>query len=444
MLRRGSTIGKYRLEHRIGRGSFADVWRARDTVEDRRVALKVTHADVVREHGRDVLEKEARIAARLSHPNIVGIRNADWIDGRFVLATDLADRCLAQYAGAKRSGRIALRTVRDVAAGLAHAHAHRIMHRDVKPENILIFSDGRAALGDFGVSRFAKGASAAFSDAGTLGYIAPEQAYGRPRLSSDVFSLGLIAYELLTGKLPRWPFDWPADEMARFESRVPEPLRPVLRKAAQFNPDQRYPDAVSLHEALERGFGRLEAVHAPPSRRAPLLRTCADVPSALAVQAEVFRRRHGAELGMRYHCYRCEAPVAEEMAFCPWCGFADNAFSEVSTYPLVCPDCERGVLPEWTCCPWCYTGRFTGNGQPPRPDRLAVRRCGQGGCTGQLRAFMRYCPQCKRKPRRPWLHPALPDRCPRCRAGVSASFWHYCAWCGRPQTQAGRSPQARA
>jgi serine/threonine-protein kinase len=435
VLRRGSKLGKYRLDRRIGKGAFAAVWRAHDTVEKRSVALKVALPELVREHGRAALEHEARIVSRLSHPNIVAIRNADWIDGHFIIASDLAERNLSAYAGARRSPRVALKVIRDVAAGLAHAHARKVLHRDVKPENILIFTDRRAALCDFGVSRFAKGASATYTEAGTLGYMAPEQAYGRPKYTSDVFSLGLIAYEILTGVLPAWPFTWPPAEFRRFKERVPEPLWPVLKKAACFDPRRRYADAVAFHRALESAFRRVQEPQ-PSRRRSPRRRTVPR-PSPLEIQAELFRRRHGGPLGMRYRCFRCDGPIAESMQHCPWCGTADNSFRHISVYPLICPECERGVRPEWTACPWCYAGRLAGNGRPLRADPKAERNCSRRGCPGRLQPFMRYCPVCKQKPRRVWSHPELPDRCPRCRWPVSREFWRYCAWCGRREPGAG-------
>ncbi len=438
MLRRGTRLGKYRLERRLGRGAFSDVWRARDTVENRRVALKIPLPEVVRDHGRSAVEYEARIAASLDHPNIVGLRNADWCGSRLLLASDLATRSLADYPAAKRSARIALRVICDVAHGLAHAHSHRIMHRDVKPENILIFEDGRAALADFGVSRFARTASATFTEAGTLGYLAPEQAYGRPCLASDVFSLGMIACELLTGTLPTWPFHWPPGNEKRFNERVPPEVRPVLRKAAEFNPERRWHDAVEFHRALEESLARAEksSHRRAPARRRKQRRD--DDVSPLALQAELFRKRCGAHLEMRFSCYRCELPVAESMRFCPWCGFGDNAFSEISSFPLVCPDCERGVLPEWSYCPWCYSGRFVPNGKTPRSDSKALRTCSRRGCEGQLRAFMKYCPLCKQKVRRPWIDPMLPDRCSGCDWSVSREFWLHCPWCGRSEGRSHR------
>jgi serine/threonine-protein kinase len=150
VLRKGSKLGKYRLDRRLGQGSFADVWKARDLVEGVNVALKIAHPAAVKEWGRAAIEQEARIATRLRHPNIVAVRNADWVDGHFTMATDLAQSNLAEYGLARRSAPTALRVIREVARGLAYAHGQRVLHRDVKPENIMIFADGRAALGDFG------------------------------------------------------------------------------------------------------------------------------------------------------------------------------------------------------------------------------------------------------------------------------------------------------
>jgi len=440
-LRRGSRLGKYKLEKRLGQGAFADVWRARDTVVRQPVALKIVHEAVVAEWGRDPIEHEARLASRLTHPNIVSVLNADWIDGRFCMATELARTHLGALPSARRSAQVALRAARDVAAGLAYAHARKIMHRDVKPENVLVFEDGRFALTDFGVARFAPPMTRTFTDVGTLGYIAPEQAYGRPSLASDVFSLGIIVYHLLTGVLPTWPFRWPFEGHERFARKVPGPVQPVLRKAAEFDPRRRYQSGVELDAALRRAFAQVAAPRAPrPARTAPRNKPPG---SPLQVQAEVFRRAHGRALGMKFRCHRCEGPIAESMRFCPWCGSEENSFRHVSGFALVCPECERGVRPEWTACPWCYEGRFQGNGHRPPPDPRAARRCPRKGCPGQLRPFMRYCPVCKQKVRRPWTHAELRDRCPRCRWSVSRDYWHFCPWCGRRERRAGTFKRTR-
>lgn len=433
-LRKGSHLGKYRLDGRLGEGSGAVVWRARDLVEARPVALKVVHPDLVSEFGRDAIEHEARIGSRLRHPNIVSVRNADWIDDYFVMASDLAQRSLADYPGARRSPQVALSIIRDAAHGLAFAHRAGVMHRDVKPPNILVFRDRSAGLCDFGVARAVEARTRGFTEAGTFGYMAPEQAYGRPRPASDVFSLGLIAWELLAGMLPSWPFEWPYERAERMAARTPEPVQRVLRRSLQVDLKRRYPDGLAFAQALDAALEADRQQHSPrPTRRR---RKRAPQRTPLEVQAELFRKRHRHALGLRYDCHRCGGPISEEMAVCPWCGTADNSLQDISVYPLVCPDCEHGVLPEWTACPWCYPGRLQGNGRPVRPDPQAERRCSRPGCGGQLRRFMRYCPVCKQKPRRLWSHPDLPERCPRCRGPVSRAFWRFCAWCGRREPRA--------
>jgi hypothetical protein len=310
----------------------------------------------------------------------------------------------------------------------------------VKPENILIFHDGRAALADFGVSRFARGATETYTEAGTLGYMAPEQAYGRPSFSSDVFSLGLISYQVLTGVLPAWPFEWPPEGYARFRAKVPEPVEPVLKRAAQFNPRRRYPDAQAFYEALEKAFRRVEE---PPARPAPRRRSQRTLRTPRQVEADLFRRHYGRMLELRYSCRRCDGPISEAMLCCPWCGTRDNSFRDVTAYPLICPECERGVRPEWKACPWCYPGRFESNGRLPPHDSKAERPCAARGCPGELRPFMRYCPICKRRTRRAWTIPELPHRCPRCRWSVSPEFWRFCPWCGRREGRAGSFVHAR-
>jgi serine/threonine-protein kinase len=441
-LRRGSSLGKYRLERRIGRGGFADVWKARDTVEHRDVALKVFLPETVEEFGREAIEREARIASRLHHPNVVEVRNADWLDGRFVIASDLAQGSLASFTSGRRSAARSLRAIRQVAAGLAYAHERRILHRDVKPENVLLFADGHVALGDFGESRLTRTIDRSFTEVGTLGYMAPEQAYGRPQFASDVFSLGLMAYQILTGVLPTWPFTWPPEGFARFRAVVPAPVQKVLRRAAEFEPRRRHPDAVVFHRALEKAFADAErGAQARPRRRR---RRPQPPPSSLAVQARLFRRAHGRALGLRYRCRRCDGPMSEPMRVCPWCGAGDNSLRDVTVYSRFCRHCERGVRPEWTACPWCFEGRFEGNGRRPPPDRQAVRRCGRRGCAGELRPFMRYCPMCKRKTPRPWTHASLPDRCPRCRWATSREFFHFCPWCGRREPGAGQFRRHRS
>jgi serine/threonine-protein kinase len=436
-LRRGTRLGKYRLERRLGEGASAEVWLARDTVQDRRVAVKVVPPSVVETFGRAAIEHEARVAARLDHPNVVAVRNADWAGDCFLIVTDPALRSLAESAAARRSPQLALSLLRDAAAGLAYAHGQKVLHRDVKPANILIYPGQVAKLGDFGTARFAPVVTRLQTEVGTMGYMAPEQAYGRPRYASDVFGLALTAFHLLTGRLPTWPFEWPYGVPARALRRIPEPLQPVLRKALHVQVAKRHPDGRAFLQAFDRALAKAQPPSPAPRRR----RRKPSQTSAFELETRWFRRQYGRELGLRFECHDCGGPVAEAMAVCPWCGTDRNSFAELTQAPLVCPDCDRGVRAEWTACPWCYPARFEGNGRTPPPDPGAERTCRKRGCDGQLRRFMRYCPMCKTKVTRAWRVPGL-DRCRRCDWPTS-DRWRFCPWCARRQREAPRIRPAR-
>lgn len=424
-MRRGSKLGKYRLDRRIGAGSFAEVWKARDSIERRDVALKIASPRLVEEFGRDEIEHEARIGSSLSHPHIVSVRNADWIDGYFVIASDLAAKNLAQYSGARRSVSVALNVISDVASGLAYAHGQQVVHRDLKPENVLIFRGRRAALSDFGVARRTRDGSM-FTEAGTLGFMAPEQAYGKTRFASDVFSLGLVAYELLSGTLPGWPFEWPFEGHQRFTRRTPELVQAVVRRAVSVSIDKRQRDAVVFNREFSEAIRRIQTK--PPTRRRR--RVSAQTITPFDAEVKLFLLRHRYNLELIADCFRCNGPISEAMSFCPWCGTSENSFIEITRYPLVCPDCERGVRREWPMCPWCYRGRFDNLEQHLRLEKYAQRKCPRRSCSGELLLFMRYCPLCKERVTRPWIHPDLPDRCRNCSWSVSDLFWRFCAWCG--------------
>jgi serine/threonine-protein kinase len=458
--RRGSRLGKYRLERRIGEGGSATVWKARDTIEGRWVALKIVSPAVVTEFGREAIETEARIAAQLDHPRIATIRNADWIDGTFVLVTDLARASLDRTPAIRRSPARILSVIADAAEGLAHAHERGLIHRDVKPANILIYADRHARLADFGTARIGQARTRVLTEAGTMGYMAPEQAYGRPRFASDVFSLALTAYELWAGVLPGWPFEWPLEGAERFERRCPRPVQPVIRRALSLDLKQRYADGIEFHRALARAIdehrgtqrgrptrghggsrqrlatgGHGAKAHSGVTRgRRGTRRRRAPEADPFSLEAGWFRKRYGKALETRYDCHACDGPISESMRHCPWCGTTQNSFAEVTSFPLVCPDCERGVRSEWGACPTCRTGRFEPNGRPIPGEATAERHCTRPGCGAPIQRFMHYCPACKARVERPWKVEGLPP-CERCRWPF-VSRWRFCAWCGR------RNPRA--
>jgi serine/threonine-protein kinase len=254
-LRRRQRLGQFRIESRLGTGGFADVYKAYDTVEGIRVALKVPHENQIGSTAVAQFRTEVRLVAKLDHPGILPIKTAGTIDGRFVIVTPLATESLGDRMGR----RIARSTVLDYAEqlldALAYAHRRRVVHCDVKPENLLLFPENRLRLADFGLARVAFRTLQA-SGSGTVGYLAPEQALGKPSLRSDVFSAGLVLWHLSSGKLPEWPFEWPYPGLERLERGWSKEWIAMLRKAITVDERKRHADAGQMLRALRRAKKR--------------------------------------------------------------------------------------------------------------------------------------------------------------------------------------------
>lgn len=219
---------------------MGEVWRATDEVLGRPVAVKLLLGDEPDSEAAARFRLEARTAARLSHPNIVGVFDFGARDGRFYLVMELVEgRSLAQELateGALRSERVAA-VAAQTAAGLASAHRTGIVHRDIKPGNLMSDADGTVKLGDFGIARFVDDPAAALTTAGqivgTSLYLAPERALGQPAgPASDMYSLGCVLYHLLTGHPP-----FQADTAtATLYQHIDVPPVPPLQRGADLPP----------------------------------------------------------------------------------------------------------------------------------------------------------------------------------------------------------------
>jgi serine/threonine-protein kinase len=415
-------LHKYRVEKRLGTGRFASVYSAYDTIEGVHVALKVfTHRSAA---SRNVFAHEARIAALLEHPNIVRLKTAEMLNGYDVLVTELGERTLADVLERPRSVRFALHVLRHVLRGLAAAHERGVIHRDVKPENVLVWRDGRVKIADFGVARFAEPATHT-TVTGTPSYRAPEQAYGRPEYGSDVFSVGLMFYEMVTRVLPSWPFRWPFDRHRFFVGRVPGDVVGVVRRAAHFDLARRWSDAGAMLVAFERalpGSTRTRSTGAVANGRRLTWRE---------YRQREFEQRFGRRLALDYRCNRCAGPISEFMIRCPWCGYGANSFFGIATFPDVCAKCERGVHSDWRYCPWCYGPGFRSVARTPSHDPRYGGRCPNPRCREtRLLPHMRHCPWCNAR-LRPWRSRALAQICRGCKASVTSEYWQYCPWCSR-------------
>ena len=264
-------IGPYRVLSMLGRGAMGVVYRARDPGLDRDVALKVMAVGNAGAEGRERFLREARSVARLQHPNIVIIYELGEHDGAPFMAMELlegVDLQRAIAAGLRPDPRATLPVVLQVLAGLGHAHEHGIVHRDVKPSNVFLPRGHPAKVMDFGVARLAAGATAVGTMVGTPNYMSPEQVRtGLVDGRSDLFSAGLILYELVTGEKA-----YQADNVASLLymiaheepalGRLPagpqwQGLRNVVARALARQPDERYPDAHAMSTDLARALDDL-------------------------------------------------------------------------------------------------------------------------------------------------------------------------------------------
>jgi serine/threonine-protein kinase len=244
-------LGKYRITRRIATGGFAEVYEARDTIEGVDVALKMPHATLIGPRVLDDFRREVRLMAKLDHPHILPIKNADFIDRRFIVVYPLGERSLADRMRYRISTRTVFQFMEQMLDSLAHAHRRHVIHCDIKPENFILFAQNHLRLADFGIAKIAFRTMSA-SGSGTVGYISPEQALGRPSKSSDVFSLGLVFYQMLTSELPRWPFEWPPPNHQALRRKFPPEGIEIIRRAIEVDTRHRYSDANQMHRAFQR------------------------------------------------------------------------------------------------------------------------------------------------------------------------------------------------
>src|SRR5919202_6485507 len=201
--------GRFRLEELVGSGGMSSVYRAYDPTLERHVAIKLMHRDISSD--ADQLERfrrEARAVAQLNHPHVVTVIDAGEDDGApYIVFEYVEGETLKERI--RRLGRLpvpeAVAYAIEIGRALSAAHAHRLVHRDIKPQNVLIDADGRARVTDFGIARSleAHGLTAPGRVLGTTDYVSPEQALGHDVTEqSDIYSLGICLYEMLSGEVP--------------------------------------------------------------------------------------------------------------------------------------------------------------------------------------------------------------------------------------------------
>ncbi|MCE3267382.1 MAG: serine/threonine protein kinase [Solirubrobacterales bacterium] len=279
--------GRYRVRRRLGAGGMATVFLAEDERLGREVAIKRLHTDAPEASLRR-FEQEARLGAALNHPNLVSIWDtAVTEEGALIVMEYVPGRPLGEVAGGRpmRPSR-ALPILRDVASALDHAHANEVVHRDVKPGNIIVGDDGVVKLADLGIAKAVGSTQITMegSVVGTLPYMSPERLHGPGAggPESDIYALAAVAFELLSGRPPAQPADTeeaavspPRDLRREWPEGPPSAVR-ILERALSDDPSVRQASAVRMIEELEAALKRggtpiqptrrMAAAGAPPAR----------------------------------------------------------------------------------------------------------------------------------------------------------------------------------
>jgi serine/threonine-protein kinase len=270
--------GRYKLEAKLGSGGMSTVYLARDTTLDRQVAVKILHREMSEQEDQlQRFRQEARAVAKLSHPNVVAVIDAGEDGGHpYIVFEYVEGETLKQRI--KRVGALepqeALAYAIEISRGLTVAHNRKMVHRDIKPQNVLIDAEGRAKLTDFGISRQLEqdGMTATGRVLGTTDYVAPEQAMGHPvDQRSDIYSLGVVLYEMLVGQVPFHADSQVGVAMKHVNEELPDvqQRRPELSAAAALvveratakDPAQRYQQVGELIDDLSTAL-EVEAARA--------------------------------------------------------------------------------------------------------------------------------------------------------------------------------------
>ncbi|HET9266323.1 MAG TPA: protein kinase [Vicinamibacterales bacterium] len=327
MLFRGQTLGKYKIIAPLGSGGFGTVYLAQDTWIDKKVAIKVPHRQ-----GLDFGEllREPRLLASVSHPNIVAITTAEKQDNIFFIVMEyVAGETLENIIAL--SGALELNRALDFACQICNAvdHAHRqgVIHRDLRPANVLVTENDMLKVADFGTSRFLEIAALGTTVIGSPPYMAPEQFHGKAVFASDIYSLGVTMYQMLTGILP---YDTPSpSDLDRLLSgelvspprlrnpAIPKEVNDIVLRAMAPELPARYQRASDLLEAIL-------AVRTPRARRMP--------PSPTPPEPAARPAREGAQ-GIQTRvrardtptpkfCWQCRKPLHARSDRCPFCGEA--------------------------------------------------------------------------------------------------------------------------
>jgi serine/threonine-protein kinase len=326
MFLRGQTIGKYRILSHLGSGGFGSVYLAEDTWIDKKVAIKVPHKQQL-DFGDMV--KEPRLLASMSHPNIVTMLTAEKLDDVFFMVLEYVPGETLETL-IFREGALELTRALDFTCQMCNAvdHAHRagILHRDLRPGNMLVSETGILKVTDFGTSRFLEIAAHGTTVIGSPPYMAPEQFHGKAVFASDVYSVGITMYQMLTGELPyNTPTPADLDKLMRGElvvaprvknARIPKAISDIVLRALAPDLTVRYQRASELLDDV------LAARQPAVGRRATPSRKVAIGSGVDEHVADIQTRLKARETPQPRFCWQCRKPLHARSDRCPFCNEA--------------------------------------------------------------------------------------------------------------------------
>jgi serine/threonine-protein kinase len=323
MVFRGQTLGKYRILEPLGSGGFGTVYLAEDTWIDKRVALKVPHRQTL-DFGE--LLREPRLLASLNHPNVVTVVTAEKQEGVFFIVMEYVPGETLETIILRR-GALDLSEALDytcqIANAVDHAHKQNVIHRDLRPANVFVTERGLLKVGDFGTSRFLEIAAHGTTVIGSPPYMAPEQFEGRAVFASDLYSLGVTMYQMLTGMLP-YDIPTPGDldklrtgelvSSARLKNpNIPPAIDEIVMRALRADVTERYQQAEEILTDILAA--RRELVRRVPGTPAA---SGVQVPSPVRRPTPVLTRTP--EVVANRFCWHCRKPLPSRTGRCPFCG----------------------------------------------------------------------------------------------------------------------------
>ncbi|MCJ7589023.1 MAG: serine/threonine-protein kinase [Candidatus Aminicenantes bacterium] len=309
MFLQGQKVGKYEIIRSLGSGGFGSVFLARDTWLDIKVAIKVPHkqsAELFK------LLKEPRLQAALNHPNIVRMLAAEKENKVFFMVMEYVKGPTLEKILEKEKvleAEAAIDYIKQVCYGIDHAHKNKIIHRDLRPSNIIVSEEGTAKITDFGTSAWLQNVPYASTRIGSPPYMAPEQFLGKATYASDIYSIGCIFYEMITGRPPIFDPD-PFKILEKAQEgkitppriknpRVPREIDEIIMRCLASKTEDRYPRAADIVKALSA----LKGKQTPGSE-------IDDILSRIRA-----RERTNTDL-----CWNCRRPLPLKSRQCPHCG----------------------------------------------------------------------------------------------------------------------------